>query len=399
MPSGDAPGLRKRTRSNGETAWYWVASAVVRDLEDWPLKTVRLHGDEEAMRHRCRILTAELRQWLSGRAQATLPPYDGTIAGLIGIYERDPDSPYRDVRANTRRSYDFDLRLLRAAVGGKRIAGLTRSDFTRWHREFARPREDGGEPRTRRAHGVMTMLRILMGYGASMRFAGCRDAKDILSEMRFATPERRKVAMTYDQAVAVVDKALEMGLRSIALGQALQFELGLRQIDVIGQWTAERAEGGIAYRGKVWGGGLTWADLAAAQLVKRTSKTGAEGRWTPDAYPLLVRVIAAFRDEERIGPVVVDEATGQPFKAKRYGKAWRKVARASGVPDDVWNMDSRSGALTEALAAGAAPEDVRQFATHASFSTTTRYLRDSGASTDRVAELRRRLRDGSGNGS
>ncbi len=167
----------------------------------------------------------------------------------------------------------------------------------------------------------------------------------------------------------------------------------MRQIDVIGRWAEGRAEGGISYRGRLWGGGLTWADLTAEKLAVRTSKTGAEGEWTLANYPLLVRAIEAFPEEERIGPAVVDERTGQPYKDKAYGKIWRKIATAAGIPKEVWNMDSRAGALSEAAEAGAEPEDMREFGTHASFETTQRYIRRTGKATDRVAGLRRKLRE------
>ena len=48
-----------------------------------------------------------------------------------------------------------------------------------------------------------------------------------------------KVAMTYDQALAIVTEGLSRGTRrhrSVALGVAAQFEFTLRQIDVMGEW-------------------------------------------------------------------------------------------------------------------------------------------------------------------
>src|SRR5262249_46543888 len=36
-----------------------------------------------------------------------------------------------------------------------------------------------------------------------------------------------------------------------------------------------------------------------------------------------------------------------------YAREWRVVARAAGVPDQVWNMDARAGGISEADDAGA----------------------------------------------
>lgn len=389
LSASKAPGLARRQRRDGTIACYWVAAKVSRNASDYHTKTVRLYGDEETVEARCRALTDELNEWLTNGA-ATAPLFDGTVHSLIDCYQRDEDSPYRQVRPNTQASYDYNLGILKAAYGERRIDALTRKDFTRWHRDLAAPVDEESAPRVRRAHGAMTMARMLMGFGTSMRFEGCRDARDILDEMRFPTPKRREQRITFEQAAAVVNKALEdRSARSIALGQALQFELGLRQIDVVGQWApAVGGTGGIVYRGRAWTGGITWNDLSAPRLAKRTSKTGQEGVWNPADYPLLVKAMAAFEEDERVGPAIIDERTGQPYKPKEYGKRWRPVATAAGVPRNVWNMDSRAGALTEADEAGATPEDMRQFATHASFSTTQRYIRNTEESTARIAALR-----------
>lgn len=390
MPDeSDAPGIKRRRRADGTDAVYWCAASVSTKAAAYPLKTIRLHGDEEQIAARCRILTAELREWLGGRGKRSAV-FAGTIASLIDIYQRDEDSPYRSVKETTRNSYDYNLRILLKNVGSRRIDHLTRKDFAKWHREYIAPTVEGGEPRVRRAHGLMTMLRMLFGYGASMRFAGCRDAKEVLGEMNFPMPERRAEAITFAQAEALVNAALAAGnARSIGLGQALQFELGLRQIDVIGQWVRISSNtGGIVRRGRLWTGGITWADLTTDRLAMRTSKTGQEGQWNPNLCPLLVRAIAAYSDAERVGPAIINEHTGQPYSKKYYPKRWRRFADSVGIPKTVWNMDSRAGALTEAGESGAAPEDLRNFATHSSFTTTTRYLRRTLEATTRIAKLR-----------
>lgn len=396
MPKSDAPGFDKRTLSDGSFVYYWIARRASRFAINYPIKNVRLKCDEETAKARCRVLSEELRVWLAAQAEAPMPAFDGTITSLINNYLTDPDSPFAGVRANTQTSYLADLKIIKRTVGARRVASLTRRDFSAWHRNFALPK-NGGPPRARRARGLMVMLRAIIGYGVTMRFAGCRDARDVLSEMQFPQSERRIQALTVAQAEAIIDKALELGLRSIALGQALQFELGLRQIDVIGQWNKNDGGGGIAYGDRKWSGGITWTELTSGRLAKRTSKTGQMGEWNPAAYPLILKAMAAFPEAERIGPAIINEPTGQPYKDRRYGHVWRKVANKAGIPREVWNMDSRAGAISEANDAGANIEDMRQFATHANAQTTQRYIRRTGASTDRVAELRikhRRKDDG-----
>lgn len=384
----DAPGLRKRPR-RGVDAYYWVAMGVSRQAGDYPLKTVRLHYATDGERAaRCRELTQELLEWLSTRK--TRPAgFDGTIASLIDLYQDDENSPYYRIRENTRASYDHDLKLLRRGIGARHVAELTGKDFARWYESFAAPKTEGGPRRVRRAHGLITMLRILFGYGKAMREEGCREMVEVLEEMRFETPARRRVTMDFAHASAVVDQALQFELRSIALGQALQFELAVRQIDVIGYWTkAGEGEGGIVHRGRRWAGGFTWSDINGAMMTKETTKTGAEGQWDPTLCPLVVKAIAAFDRGEQVGPMVIDEATARPYLPGRYARVWRKVAAAAGVPAEIWNRDSRSGGLTEGAEAGAELQDLQQLGTHANPQTTGRYIRKGIKATSRVQRLR-----------
>ncbi len=61
------------------------------------------------------------------------------------------------------------------------------------------------------------------------------------------------------------------------------------------------------------------------------------------------------------------------------------AARAAGVPDDVWNMDARAGAVTDARAKGASRADAMELATHKQEPTNRRYDRDRIDATSRVA--------------
>jgi hypothetical protein len=64
------------------------------------------------------------------------------------------------------------------------------------------------------------------------------------------------------------------------------------------------------------------------------------------------------------------------------------VARAAGIPDAVWNMDARAGAITEAEDAGADLDDARAAAAHTQASTTARYSRGAVGKSRKVATLR-----------
>lgn len=52
--------------------------------------------------------------------------------------------------------------------------------------------------------------------------------------------------------------------------------------------------------------------------------------------------------EQRQGPIIICEATGEPWVKRRYQEKFRQIARAANVPDEVFSMDMRSGGATEA---------------------------------------------------
>jgi hypothetical protein len=88
------------------------------------------------------------------------------------------------------------------------------------------------------------------------------------------------------------------------------------------------------------------------------------------------------------GPIIINDVNGLPWTGNEYRRKWRKVARACGIPDEVWNMDSRSGAISEAIQAGAPIEFVRHAATHSDVSQTADYDRGQAEATAKVMRIR-----------
>ena len=68
------------------------------------------------------------------------------------------------------------------------------------------------------------------------------------------------------------------------------------------------------------------------------------------------------------------------------------VAGAAGVPDTIWNMDARAGAVTAAYVKGAQPTDAMDLGTHTQLATNRRDFRSRLAAKSRIAMLRLRAR-------
>lgn len=219
----------------------------------------------------------------------------------------------------------------------------------------------------------------------------------ILEKARFETPKPRKVFVTYGQAEAIIAKAHELGAHSIAFGQALQFDGMFRQSNVTGQWEPVEGDGGggIMLNGRRWTDGLTWSHIDAEGLsVFDTSKTGRRVEIDTALCPLIKAEIEKVPVSKRVGPLILDERAGRPYAEKEYGKRSRAIATAAGVPETVWNRDSRAGGITEGRDAGAAVEDVSKQAAHSDPRVTSRiYHRGELEAARRVAAKRSALRE------
>lgn len=107
--------------------------------------------------------------------------------------------------------------------------------------------------------------------------------------------------------------------------------------------------------------------------------------WKPGVRQWIKR---QFSKRVSTGPVMLCDTTETVWTGNEYRRKWRLVARKCGIPDNVWNMDSRSGAISEAIAAGAPIEFVRHAATHSDVSQTADYDRGQAEATAKVMRLR-----------
>jgi integrase len=402
MPSGtpsiDAPGLELRRRADGSYRLLWRApKGIVR--AGYERASVRLDYDIHAPEDHpliiqaCRNEQAAAEAWYGAKADRRAS--DGTLGALCRLYQTHEASSFHGVKHNTRRLYVYELRTIEAAWGARRIDALAAIDFRRWFTQAIDSVE--GEGGGRKAHGLMKRIRALMSFGVMAEVPGCDRLHRILGEMEFAQPRRRKALLTYAQARAIIAAAHVAGRPSIALAQALQFETGLRQVDVIGLWEPCAEDDRSPYRtGRTrWAPGLVWQDIDRDMvLTVDTSKTGAVVTHALASMPLVMAEIDRVPRESRIGPMIVNENTGRPWLSLVFSRNWREIADAAGVPRDIWNRDSRAGALSEGDEAGADLADLQRMAGHTSSKMTSRYVRGRaiGPSIE-VANLRTAKRE------
>lgn len=397
MHLDDAPGHKVRQNKDGRMRHYWVAR---HDLvkRGYTPKSVPLHFEDDAPEGRrmiasaCRHFQAEMLAWAAGDRQ-DYSRHDGTLKSLIRRYQKDKASPYHDLKWNTRRNdYDPSLAILERAFGARSLAALGQADLRRWYDEAKKPKTEGGAERVRRAHGLIKVLRVLMSFGIAAELPECERLAKILGAMRFKQPARRRVRLEWSHVEAFMPKAIEMDRLSLAIGTALQFETGMRQRDVIGEWEpvgSNAPTAGIVLRGRRWVHGLTWSDISSDFVIRKaTTKTGALIAVDLRLCPLVLELLDLVPADQRVGPIVVDETAGRPYAEWAYAREWRVVAEAAGIPADVWNADARAGAITEAEDAGAELDVIRGAVGHTQVSTTARYSRGALGKSRMVAQMR-----------
>lgn len=388
----DAPGYKCKPNRDGTWREGWEAR---HDLvkRGYSPSWVRLFYPDTPegrgqLSARCLDLQGQMLAWAVNQGAYPASGYDGTVASLARRYFSDEFSPYRKLKWNSQLHHDKCGKIITSTVGARQIGKLLGPDFLRWVASWGAPA--GERPRPWRAKHCMDTVRRMIAYGVTLGYDDCFRADVILSKLRFPTPPARRSRMTFDQVKDIRAKAHEMVLGSMALATVLQFELSLRQKDVIGEWEpAPLSEGGIIHRGTRWTSGLQWSDIDSAMMLSKThTKTGAHVEFDLKLYPAVLEEIDLVPREKRVGPTIISEHTGEPYKHRTFTQTWRKIANKAGVPNSVWNMDARAGAISEAYDAGAGETDVMKHAGHKNRQTSARYNRGTLEQTSRVARLR-----------
>ena len=401
-PRGKAPGLKGgRYRPElGRRLPYWYAKNVVRDTMGFPDACIPLpaDADEEEIARLCHQHTARLHAWIEEQKRKNPDEpqlhtrYDGTVRSICRIYQEHPLSSFHQVKHNTQRTYLKDLRLLEATVGQRLLRNVNVPTVKYWYEQWRKPAEPGAPERKDRAHDAIAMFRTVVYFLASLRNADCKLLAGELAHVKFEKGGAREQELTYQHATAFIRAAMAFERNgrmppgralNVAIGTIAQFELLLRQMDIVGEWAAidanRKIPPGIStleLDGELWAGFFTWENIAGWRWRMKTSKSKYRSAADFDLtkYSLLLPLLEAVPLDQRTG-AVVKGAKGLPVRRDMYARWFREIARAAAIPDDVWNMDARAGGATEADEAGAALDAIQGALTHTKETTTLRYLR------------------------
>lgn len=390
-----APGLIwRRTKDGWEGLWRARADLIQRG---YPLKNRRVWAGEYpserealAIADACQLLQDEMLVWGRG-AVPQIQAFEGTLSSLVKCYQTDPDSRYHKKRYYVRVNHDTIYKRIVDGHGEEMLEDINARWLLAKHKLWS-----GDGAKVSMGHTFIGRLRDLITFGATiLEDPECERLSGVLHKMRFPMGGARTERLTAEHAEAIRAKAHENGFHSIALAQALQFDLMLRQKDVIGEWVplSEPGMSDTVRRQMKWLHGLRWSEIDENLVLRHTtSKKGkileVDLKLAPMAMAEIQWHAEYIGQRPTTGPIVLAEATGCPWTAGEFRRKWRACATLAGVPKTVWSMDSRAGAISEATEAGAELEHVRHAATHSDISMTQRYSRGSQEKIAEVQKLR-----------
>lgn len=174
-----------------------------------------------------------------------------------------------------------------------------------------------------KARDVHKRLARILSYGVETGVITANPAH----KMQLSAPRPRRTIWRREQVQAAIDKALELGERGVALAIALGYDSGQDLMVILRQ---------------------TWAHFDGEGMAFRRTKTGIAS-WSP----LSAQTLRLLHEVERTSTHIVTTPAGLPIGGRsQFGKRFRKVRAAAGLPDELRFRDLRRTVGTEIDAGG-----------------------------------------------
>ena len=229
-----------------------------------------------------------------------------------------------------------------------------------------------------------------------LRHAGRQHRPGQPDQVRRSTKRLQAVVIAHHPSQGHRRRKVPLGNPGRADGKNLGMDRiqEMLRLENVAQWlrlSKGETPSGIVRGGFRWADGLTWdmIDRDLTRLSKVPSKTADK---MPDALvfdlSLVPDVQARLRAlPHRVGPVIVDRH-GMPYRKESWGDLFRKFRGEAEVPDTIWMMNTRAGAINDAKNKGASPIQMQHQANHASLATTNRYIRERSESANQLIQMR-----------
>jgi len=296
-----------KRRKKGKLYLYWVPrpTYVVGGKEvKCPYPAQPLPANPVEAHRKAEELNDILDAWRNG-AETAPQIEEGTVSWLIIEYRKD--ARYDDLRASTRTLYGYNLEIISRHMGPMPITEVTRVDARTLYQSFESKHK---------GQKVVQVARVLFNMARDMDIIQTNP----FDKMRLAHIAPRSAIWNIDTQEAAKNKALEMGMPSIALAIQLGLDIGQRSGDL-------RA--------------LSWHQYNGATISLRQQKTGVMLE-----VPVMRALKKMLDATERKSPVVlICEATGKPYSKDMLSRRVREVCEAAGIGKDIQFRDLRRTAV------------------------------------------------------
>lgn len=303
----------KRVRAKGKTYHYHRITHE------------RLPADHEERASR----VLDINRTLKGIGRKAAP---GSLDEVITLYKAAPE--FRCLRSKTRQDYARYLEILRDKWGSYPIADIGRKHVLALRDKYA--------DAPSKANMVVTVLRIVAAFAVEREYRADNPAKDI-----------RKLA-TGPGHTAWPLTAIERFLNSAPPMMALALKVGL--------YTGQREGDCLA---------MSWHDYDGQQIFVAQSKTGTK-LWV--AVHITLR--EALDAQQRVSPIILTTATGQPFTGPNFRHHFRKAMTDNGLNGLTFH-GLRYTAAAMLAEAGCSLKEIASITGHKSLGMIEKYSRDA----------------------
>jgi integrase len=350
-------------KQKGHSLYYWQPSA---GLKRAGLKTVALGKDYDKAIEKAEELNRMLDRWRGGQL-VIAQNRQGTIPWVIEQYKNDVD--YQKLRPSTKKVREFYFRQLllwSAERGDPPMRTIKRSDAKALWRRF------GDKDQVPTAQGVTSVARTLWNYALEELEDHDVVAKNPFHRLGFRNAPPRQVVWEPDQIAAIIDTALTapaylrgngrggppivVGVRkSIADAVMIIHNTTLREGDVLALMESN-------YDGQT----------ITCTPSKTRDKTGVTVHIpaTPELKAWLDEMLAQraqegnvvhLRRKQQDRPLVINEVTGRRYSGPNFGRTFRLIRTAAGLPDNLWFEDLRRTATVQLAEAGLSEAEIAAF--------------------------------------
>lgn len=343
---------RKRERSGAVTLWWQPSTELRRE----GFKSERLPADRGSAYRRCDELNDRVDRWRRDEVEAPAAAVRHAAGTFSWLCERFRESrEFRSKRAITRFDYEKQMRLLSGTFGPELVRHIDRS-IVYTYRQGLNP--------GRQSHYRMQVLRIVLEHGRNI---GLIEGENPASRPGGFGLKARTTLWSDEQIAAFKAKAPA----SLQLALDLALYTGQRQGDLLR---------------------LQWANLRAGWIELTQSKTSAAV-----SIPIHRELKAALGPTDRVGLVLVNETTGQPWRAHAFRQRWAAISEEAGI-EGVLFMDLRRTSVTRLGEAGCTVPEIASITGH-SVDDVQRILDTYLRPTRKMAAkaIRKLERSGSGN--